>query len=439
MIDTRAPALTANVTGISDGISGPLADGASTSDRRPSVSGTLSAALGAGDSVRVLRDGATRASAIVSGTTWTFQEPPPGLTDGSYRYSAQVIDSAGNAGAIGQSRAVTVNTTVPLPGVGVAITTVNGVAFGGAASVPVNNDSTPTLAGTIERALSGNEVVRVYQNSEAVGTASASGTSWTFTSVAVPDGTHSFNARVELSATVFGATLNKVSIPIDTAPPTQKVTLTATSNEKPFLAVTGFLPTSPGQPPNPVPATKPPGPNIANGAITNDTRPTIQVVLSPGLASGERLEITRNTPSTVANFFPRTFTAAGNNCGANCFSFEDTSNNVSIALPATGNSNGAPGIVAPNGTSVTYSARVIDVANNPGTPTTLTFSFGYFECDQGRALARVNTIRHAHVLWPDNVDVCAACHTGGVSGRFVAVPPPTSKEPRYWCTVPQNP
>ena len=176
-IDSVAPAQTAATTQIADDFIGALADGATTADQTPTISGTLSAAPG-------LRRGAARAAhdtgsgAVVettlnpSGTTWSLNEA--GLVAaGTYSYQAQVFDQAGNIGPAGNARTVTIDpAAIPLPGAAATITTINGLSPTGApATIGQSNDNTPTLAGTIQRALLSGEVVRIFRNSTPVATA----------------------------------------------------------------------------------------------------------------------------------------------------------------------------------------------------------------------------------------------------------------------------
>ncbi|WP_414925431.1 Ig-like domain-containing protein, partial [Pseudomonas zeae] len=58
--------------------------------------GTLSAPLGANDSVQISLDGgATWNFAIVTGTDWEYDP----LLDGTYQVTVRVIDAAGNIGS----------------------------------------------------------------------------------------------------------------------------------------------------------------------------------------------------------------------------------------------------------------------------------------------------------------------------------------------------
>jgi hypothetical protein len=414
-VDTAAPTQTANVTQISDDISGNLADGASTSDTTPGVAGTLSAALGANESLQVLRNAAVVATLAPAGTSWSFAEPNA-LAAGTYRYTARVADAAGNlSSAAGSARSVTVNTSFPLAGAATTLSTINGVAPTGGA-VPANNVATPVLAGTIQRALNTSpaEVVRVYRssggNSAPVGTASVSGTSWSFTSAALTDGTYAFLARIERSsdASMFGQPSASVNDPIDTVRPGQGVRITATSSVEPFQFYAG-----------------------------NDATPALTVTLTQPLGAGETVVLMRAIGTAAAQTI-KTFDASEARCTVQtpCFEFTD-STGLNIPVPPAAPNTSLPG------TSYAYSGRVRDPAGNDGDPVSVTVQLGHLLCDQARANTATNG-NHGVIAAgaPNAIVSCSGCHgtspaTPGTeptpAGRHVAVP---ARAPTYWCRRP---
>jgi hypothetical protein len=341
--------------------------------------------------------------------------------------------------ATGALRSVVINTSFPLAGAATVLSTINGVAPSGGA-VPVNNDNTPTLAGTIQRALSSGgiaEVVRVYRDGQAIGTASVNGTTWTFTdpsTAPLADGTYRFLARVERSgdATTFGQPSSSISDPIDTTRPAQTPLITASSSIPPLTLIAG-----------------------------NDSTPTIRVDLDAALGAGETLVVTRTTasgaPETVAQF------TAGGGCSpvtATCFQFTDDTK-LTIPLPPPRNdqtplnSQTRPSDAAP--ASFTYAAQVRDAAGNLGTSASVSFQLGHLACDQARADASADqstgrphpaTLSFEAAKGTGN---CAACHRteppAGPDdpptkpGTFVAVPrgviePATAPAAAYWCRRP---
>ena len=81
----------------------------------------------------------------------------------------------------------------------------------------VTDDSTLGLSGSLSMPLGSGETVRVYDGTTLLGTASvdSSGSAWTFTTAALPAGSHSFTARVadaagNLSPAVTAYTVTKI-------------------------------------------------------------------------------------------------------------------------------------------------------------------------------------------------------------------------------------
>ena len=98
-VDTSAPAPTSDITNITDDVGplGTLAADALTDDATPTFSGTLSAALAEGETLRIFNGTTLLGSASVTNTTWSFT--PAALPNGFYAVTARVADAAGNQGA----------------------------------------------------------------------------------------------------------------------------------------------------------------------------------------------------------------------------------------------------------------------------------------------------------------------------------------------------
>jgi hypothetical protein len=318
-VDSIAPTQAASVTQISDDFIGALADNATTADQTPTINGTLSAPLAAGEQVRLRRTN-TVTNAVqdrlfsFGGTVFAYTEPTlvPG---GTYRYEALVIDAAGNTSPAGSTRTVTVDpTAVPLPGAAATIDTINGAAAGGTI-----NDNTPTLAGTIQRGLQTGEVVRIFRNSTPVATATISvgQTAWTYTNSALADGAYTFTAQVQLgsNSAVFGQMSPSAAVTIDATAPVQTVTVGAFDDNSATI-----------------------NPN------TTDTTPRLSGVLSAALGAGEALEMVR---TGGAGTVTRSITPTG-----------------SPAVNWTLTESGGNTLAA--GNTYTYTLRVRDAAGNLG-------------------------------------------------------------------------
>lgn len=275
-IDAVAPAQAANAAVVADAYAGDLANGATTADPRPVIRGTISALLGAGEQVQILRNAVVVGTATSSTLAWTYAEANA-LANGTYSYKARVVDAAGNLGALQSTQvSVVVNTAaIPLQNALASILTVNGTAVASGGTAPASNVRNPVIAGTIQRAVNAaTEVVRVYVNGAVSGTATVNNTVLTFSftdSTARSDGTFAYRARIEQTANAgaFGDS-NAVNVPIDITPPTQMASATAIydNGQSPVLRV--------------------------DGGNTSDASPRVDGTLSSALSAGDTLRVFRN-------------------------------------------------------------------------------------------------------------------------------------------------
>ena len=315
-VDTVAPAQAATVTAIVDNVApvtGTVASGGTTNDTAPAVSGTLSAGLGAGESVQVLRDGAVIGTASVSGAAWSYADS--GLSNGnSYAYTARVVDGAGNQGTTSASYSISVVTAAPSK-TATVIAVVDNVApvTGTVASGGTTNDTAPAVSGTLSAGLGAGESVQVLRDGAVIGTASVSGTDWSYADSGLSNGnSYAYTARVVDGAGNLGATGTPYSIAVDTVAPAQAATVTAIVDN--VAPVTG---------------------TVASGGTTNDTAPAVSGTLSAGLGAGESVQVLRDG-----------------------------------AVIGTASVSGAAWSYADsglsNGNSYAYTARVVDGAGNQG-------------------------------------------------------------------------
>ena len=96
-IDTLAPVQTTTITAITDNV-GTVANGGVTDDTSLVLSGSVSAALGAGELVRVFDGSTYLGNATVTGTTWSYADSRTLITQQTVSYTARVADAAGNQG-----------------------------------------------------------------------------------------------------------------------------------------------------------------------------------------------------------------------------------------------------------------------------------------------------------------------------------------------------
>jgi Leucine-rich repeat (LRR) protein len=107
----------ATITGASSNSAtqpGPIANNGDTDDTTPTLSGTISAALVSGQKVNVY-DGNTQyaATAVVSGTTWTFTPATP-LISGTHSFTVEVAGFDGTPGSRSAAYQINVLSTSPV-------------------------------------------------------------------------------------------------------------------------------------------------------------------------------------------------------------------------------------------------------------------------------------------------------------------------------------
>jgi len=112
------PGSTATITAVADNVGlvqGNLAPAAISDDSTPTISGSLSAALSTGESLRIFNGSTLLGIASVNNTakTWSFT-PTALVNNGSYSISARVADAAGNLGSPSASFAFSLDTN-PAP------------------------------------------------------------------------------------------------------------------------------------------------------------------------------------------------------------------------------------------------------------------------------------------------------------------------------------
>ena len=238
-----APAIGA-VTDDIGPITGPIADGQSTNDNRPTLTGTGTA----GDTITVYDDGDPLGTVVV-GPTGTWSYTPPALDDGSHTLTVTATDPAGNESTPSAGITIVVDTVSTTP----VITSVTDNAGNAETPVPSGdptNDTTPTLTGTAEP----NSVVAIFDGATQIGTVAADSTgAWTFTpETALGEGTHDFTVRATDPQGNVSQPSGVWSINIDLTAP-QVPTIDTVSDNAPG-GVTGPL---------------------TAGQVTNDTTPTL--------------------------------------------------------------------------------------------------------------------------------------------------------------------
>jgi large repetitive protein len=239
-----APAIGAVTDDVGPG-TGPLANGQTTNDNRPTLSGSATA----GDTITVYNNGIAIGSVVVGATgTWSFT-PPDALEDGSHVFTVTATDPAGSEGLASPPFTVIVDTVSTLPVISGADDNV-GTVTGNVTAGGTTNDTTPTLSGTAEA----NSTVAIFEGGNQIGTATADGLgNWTFTpTTALGEGTHTFTAVATDPLGNVSTTSNSYSVVIDLTPPAVPA-ITSVSDNVAGGAVG----------------------NLSPGQVTNDTTPTL--------------------------------------------------------------------------------------------------------------------------------------------------------------------
>ncbi|OSL85721.1 putative RTX family exoprotein [Escherichia coli TA249] len=283
-----------------------------TSDTTLAVSGTLGAALSAGEFAQISIDGGTTWQNLsVSGLTWTWLDGRT-LTDGNYNYQVRVIDTAGNIGATA-SQIVTVDTTAPLASKNITIAGISDDT-GLSSSDFVTRDTTLTVRGTLGAALAADERAQISLDGGVTWTTlTVIGTSWSYADGrTLTDGTWNYTVRVVDLAGNVGQTATQ-NVVVDTTSPeaAKSITITGISDD------TGAS---------------------SSDFITSDTSLTVRGVLGAALGANEFAQISTDNGATWVNV---TVAADGLN-----WSYVD-------------------GRTLTNGTT-TWQVRVVDLAGNVG-------------------------------------------------------------------------
>ena len=131
-------------------------------------------------------------------------------------------------------------------------------------------DTTPGVQGTLSSGLLAGETVVVYRDGSKVGTASVSGTGWTFQDSGVGVGGHFYEARVE-GSTGAGPTSNHFTFNEVSPPPPETVQITQLIDDSSGSQVM-----------------------VAQGGSTYDTTPIVKGTVSVALGTGETLAVYRD-------------------------------------------------------------------------------------------------------------------------------------------------
>ncbi|MFL1552228.1 Ig-like domain-containing protein [Pseudomonas sp. D47] len=217
-IDTLAPSAdnSISISGYSDDVPllmGTFTDGSLTNDTSPLLKGLVSGLL-IGDVVQVYEGAAFLGEAAVSFGTWSYQLS--GKTDGDYTYHVVIVDSAGNLGTASADFHLTIDTQGPSFSKTVEITTLTTDL--GLTTDFNTHDNTPIISGTLSAPLVSGESVLIHLGSGARVDAAVDGTTWSYASGLIFDGSYTITVEVVDAAGNVGHTSTKELL-VDTSAP----------------------------------------------------------------------------------------------------------------------------------------------------------------------------------------------------------------------------
>ncbi|HEY0587647.1 MAG TPA: Ig-like domain-containing protein [Pseudoduganella sp.] len=206
--DATAPATTFSGLAFSNdsGVAGDF----TTNTANQTISASLSGGLAAGETLYGSLDGGATWSDITSmasGTTlsWT------GVTlAGSNTLQLKVVDAAGNQGPT-SSQAYVLDTSAPAAPSAPVLTSDSGLS----GSDLVTNVNTPTFTGSAESG----STVKIYDGATLLGSVTATGGVWSYTSTTLADGSHNISATATDVAGNVSAASAAIAVTVDTTAP----------------------------------------------------------------------------------------------------------------------------------------------------------------------------------------------------------------------------
>ncbi|HFY4818388.1 TPA: BapA/Bap/LapF family large adhesin [Salmonella enterica subsp. enterica serovar Typhimurium] len=228
-----------------ESFTGPLVNGQTTNDNRPTLSGTAEA----GARVEVFDNGFSLGLATLQPNgAWTFT-PSQNLGEGAHRLTVIATDAKGNASQAASFDLV-VDTQSPQQPVITFITDDAPGILGSVAHLGLTNDSTPTINGTGEPG----STVHLYQNGARIADIIVGNSGvWSYaytTASPLADDTYTFTVTASDSNGNTTPFSTDFTITIDTQPPAQPDAPLISDNVAPVIG------------------------NIGNNGATNDTTPT---------------------------------------------------------------------------------------------------------------------------------------------------------------------
>ena len=263
----------------------PTVNRLTTADTTPVVTGT--AKLASGDTLAVTIDGTTYTPTLTQvGTTDTYNwavQVTSALSSNTYSVTATTSRTSGGSTLTASdltSGELVVNTSIPnqTPTI-IAYCDDVTAQTGDFSSGSRTNDTAPLIKGVLDAPLDAGDVVRIYRSTNngsfelLSGTATVSGTSWTYQDSSLSNGSAYTYKAVVYDGSNEGSASGLFTLNVDTSAPT--VTLTIANYTDDIGATTG---------------------NLLAGSTTDDSTPLLNGTFStsgatPPLSSGEKIEV----------------------------------------------------------------------------------------------------------------------------------------------------
>ncbi len=212
-IDTVAPESPSAPVLAAASDSGSSSSDSITRITTPSFNGTAEAG-----STVTLYDGATAVGTAVA-TSGTYAIVSSTLANGSHTLTARATDLAGNVGPTSDGTGLTIDTTAPVAPI--APTLAAASDSGSSSSDRLTNVTTPTFTGTAEDG----STVTLYNSTTNVGSAAATGGSYSVTSGTLTSGVKPMTVKATDVAGNLGPASSITSITIDITAPAKPATL----------------------------------------------------------------------------------------------------------------------------------------------------------------------------------------------------------------------
>jgi len=223
VIDTIPPAAPV-ITSIYDDMApniGTVLNGGLSNDTTPTINGTSLA-----NTTVLIYDGTTLLGSTTSNAlgAWSFT-PASAIGNGAHSFTAQAVDTAGNASASSNGYSLSIDSIAPTQGLTFTTLTTDTGTVGDWST----QDTSPTVSGTLSATLGAGEQVQVQVDGGSWVNVSTVGTTWFYGAGTLAVGSHTMVARVVDAAGNIGSSTSQ-TVAITAVPATQAPVVQANSS-----------------------------------------------------------------------------------------------------------------------------------------------------------------------------------------------------------------